>query len=172
MSTTTALPPRLWYLLRDPWDIPETHPILHGTYRLVLGTKNGLVGMGLPPPFISTFAIKHLSFDQEPWLSSIISLDHLVLSLSAPVCLPGVPHFLWASGLLPTLVNVVKLENPLNATVVSEYIKEHILERNLVNITNVVKPLHVLIIFKCIKVFIVDINYVNLNMLGPKQWHY
>ena len=73
---------------------------------------------------------------------------------------------------LPTFVNVVKLENPLHATVVSEYIKEHILERNLVNITNVVKPLHVLIIFKCIKVFIVDINYVNLNMLGPKQWHY
>ena len=69
-------------------------------------------------------------------------------------------------------MNVVKLENPLNATVVSEYIKEHILERNLVNITNVVKPLHVLIILKCMKVFIVDISYVNLNMLGPKQWHY
>ena len=63
-------------------------------------------------------------------------------------------------------------ENPLHATVVSEYIKEHILERNLVNITNVVKPLHVLIILKCMKVFIVDISYVNLNMLGPKQWHY
>ena len=60
----------------------------------------------------------------------------------------------------------------LHATVVSEYIKEHILERNLVNITNVVKPLHVLIILKCMKVFIVDISYVNLNMLGPKQWHY
>ena len=69
-------------------------------------------------------------------------------------------------------MNVVKLENPLNATVVSEYIKEHILERNLVNITNVVKTLHVLIILKCLKVFIVDISYVNLNMLGPKQWHY
>ena len=66
-------------------------------------------------------------------------------------------------------MNVVKLENPLNATVVSEYIQEHILERNLVNITNVVKPLHVLIILKCMKVFIVDISYVNLNMLGPKQ---
>ena len=69
-------------------------------------------------------------------------------------------------------MNVVKLENPLHATVVSEYIKEHILERNLVNITNVVKTLHVLIILKCMKVFIVDISYVNLNMLGPKQWHY
>lgn len=69
-------------------------------------------------------------------------------------------------------MNVVKLENPLNATVVSEYIQEHILERNLINITNVVKPLHVLIILKCMKVFIVDISYVNLNMLGPKQWHY
>ena len=69
-------------------------------------------------------------------------------------------------------MNVVKLENPLNATVVSEYIKERILERNLINITNVVKPLHVLIIFKCMKVFIVDISYVNLNMLGHKQWHY
>ena len=69
-------------------------------------------------------------------------------------------------------MNVVKLENPLHATVVSEYIKEHILERNLVNITNVVKPLHVLIIFKCIKVFIENINCVNLNMLGHKQWHY
>ena len=69
-------------------------------------------------------------------------------------------------------MNVVKLENPLHATVVSEYIKEHILERNLVNITNVVKTLHVLIIFKCMKVFIVDISYVHLNMLGPKQRHY
>lgn len=69
-------------------------------------------------------------------------------------------------------MNVVKLENPLHATVVSEYIKEHILERNLVNITNVVKTLHVLIILKCLKVFIVDISYVHLNMLGPKQWHY
>ena len=69
-------------------------------------------------------------------------------------------------------MNVVKLENPLHATVVSEYIQEHILERNLINITNVVKPLHVPIIFKRMKAFIVDINYVHWNMLGPKQWHY
>jgi hypothetical protein len=34
---------RLCYLLRDPEDILETHPILHIAYRLAADTKNGLV---------------------------------------------------------------------------------------------------------------------------------
>ena len=66
-------------MLKGPWDIPKTTPRPASHHlQLVPSTKNGLVGMGLFP-FISTFAIKHLSFDQEPWLSSIISLDRLVL---------------------------------------------------------------------------------------------
>jgi hypothetical protein len=66
-------PLRLFLLLRGPWAIPETTPYparLH--LQLVPDSKNELVGMGLPPPpFISTFAIKYLSFDQEPGLGSI-----------------------------------------------------------------------------------------------------
>ena len=69
-------------------------------------------------------------------------------------------------------MNVVKLENPLNATVVSEYIKEHILEHIGYQYNQCGKAVHVLIIFKCMKVFIENINCVNLNMLGLKQWHY
>lgn len=49
------------------------------------------------------------------------------------------------------LVNALKFENHLHATVVSEHIKEHIQERNLINIINLVKPLQVIIIFKCMK---------------------
>ena len=40
---------------------------------------------------------------------------------------------------------------PIHNTVLSKYIKAHILERNPMNVINVVKPLHILVIFKDIK---------------------
>jgi KRAB domain-containing zinc finger protein len=46
------------------------------------------------------------------------------------------------------IINVVK---PFQVTVVSNFIKEHILERNLMNVVNVVKPLQVTAISKDIK---------------------
>lgn len=40
---------------------------------------------------------------------------------------------------------------PVEVTVVSNHIKELILERNLMNIIKVVKPLHIMVIFEYIK---------------------
>jgi hypothetical protein len=90
MSTTSALLLRCCYMLRDPWNIPGTHHILHITYRLAQSTKNGMAGgMGLPPYKAHSLS-KFVGLEQKnlSWIHYLFSQSK---SLSTPVCLPKIP---------------------------------------------------------------------------------
>jgi hypothetical protein len=79
------------------------HPILH-VVTCSWAPRIKWLEWASPPTFISAFAIKHLSLDQEPCLGSIFSLVSLVPPLfSALVCLPGETQFMWAAGRFPTI---------------------------------------------------------------------
>ena len=68
-------------------------------------------------------------------------------------------------------MNVINVAKPLHRAVLSNIIKEHILERNLMNVMNVVKPLQVIVISKDIKEHILERNLINkiMNKVGVKS---
>ncbi|GAB1298383.1 Zinc finger protein 997 [Apodemus speciosus] len=65
-------------------------------------------------------------------------------------------------------MNVINVVKPLQVTVVSNIIKEHILERNLMNVISVVKPVQVTVVCSIIKENILERNLMNVfNVVKP-----